>query len=160
MVYITKQLDLSTLYYVSVGFVTSTPSFESVYCFSCGPRRMAFARNRMICLVHVFTMLLNYIFTMENRYVPNVCWVAFVVGYYPYMWQRLSKWDQMRRWRNRENDVIKTPPIFWCVGHVFRDDVDDFGDVIFFFVMIFITGEAFNVSWYMIPFLCYPEMGN
>ena len=51
MVYISKQLDLSTLCYVSVGFVTSYPSFEAVHCFICGPQRMAFARNRMICFV-------------------------------------------------------------------------------------------------------------
>ena len=43
---------LSKLYDVLVGFVYP-PSFEAVYCYICGRRRVAVARYRMICLVHV-----------------------------------------------------------------------------------------------------------
>ena len=39
-----------------VGFVT-LPSFEAVYCFICGHRRVAVARYRMICLVLVYSHL-------------------------------------------------------------------------------------------------------
>ena len=42
-----------------------------------------------------------------------------------------------------------------CNGHVFRNVVEDFGDVI-----LFIAGQGFNVSWAMISFLCYIETGN
>ena len=47
---------LFRLYDVPVGFVPPPPSFEVVYCYICGRRRMAIARYRMICLV-----LINYI---------------------------------------------------------------------------------------------------
>ena len=43
---------LSKLYDVPVGFVTP-PYFEAEYCIFCGRRRVAVARYRMICLVHV-----------------------------------------------------------------------------------------------------------
>ena len=43
---------LSKLYDVPVGFVTP-PYFEAVYCFICGRRRVALARYRTICLVHI-----------------------------------------------------------------------------------------------------------
>ena len=43
---------LSKLSDVPVGFV-APPYFEAVYCFICGRRRVAVARYRMICLVHV-----------------------------------------------------------------------------------------------------------
>ena len=40
---------LSTLYDVPVGF--ASPSFEPMYCYICGRRRLAVAGYRMICLV-------------------------------------------------------------------------------------------------------------
>ena len=42
---------LSKLYDVLVGFVPPPPYFEAEYCLFCGRRRVAVARNRMICLV-------------------------------------------------------------------------------------------------------------
>ena len=52
---------LSTLYDVTVGFVTpKPPHFQAVYCFICGRRRVAVTRYRMICLVllnsHLFLL--------------------------------------------------------------------------------------------------------
>ena len=41
----------SKLYYVPVGFVAPPSSFEAVYCFICGRRRVTVARYRKICLV-------------------------------------------------------------------------------------------------------------
>ena len=43
---------LSKLYDVPVGVVT-VPSFETVFCYICGRRRVAVARYRIICLVHL-----------------------------------------------------------------------------------------------------------
>ena len=43
---------LSKLYDVPVGFVSS-PSFEAVFCYICGRRRVDVARYRIICLVFV-----------------------------------------------------------------------------------------------------------
>ena len=40
---------LSKLYDVPVGFVS--PSFETMYCYICGRRRVVVALYRMICLV-------------------------------------------------------------------------------------------------------------
>ena len=40
---------LSSLYDVPVGF--ESPSFEALYCYICGRRRVAVARYRVICLV-------------------------------------------------------------------------------------------------------------
>ena len=42
----------SKSYDAPVGFVAA-PSFDVVYCLICGRRRVAVARNRMICLVIV-----------------------------------------------------------------------------------------------------------
>ena len=42
---------LSKLYDVPVGFVNPLPSFEAVYWFIGGRRRVAVARYRMICIV-------------------------------------------------------------------------------------------------------------
>ena len=42
---------LSKLYDVPVGFVPPPPSFEAMYCFICGRRRVAVARYLVICLV-------------------------------------------------------------------------------------------------------------
>ena len=45
---------LTKLYDVLVGFATPPPhSFEVVYCFICGRKRVTVARYRMICLVHI-----------------------------------------------------------------------------------------------------------
>ena len=44
---------LSKLYDVSVGFVPPPPYFDAEYCLFCGRRRVAVARYRMICLVHL-----------------------------------------------------------------------------------------------------------
>ena len=44
---------LSKLYDVPVGFETPPPYIEAEYCLFCGRRRVAVARYRMICLVHV-----------------------------------------------------------------------------------------------------------
>ena len=37
--------------------VINTPSFEQVYSFSCGPRRVTVTQNRMICFVPLVTSL-------------------------------------------------------------------------------------------------------
>ena len=47
---------LSKLYDIPVGFVNPPPSFEAVYCYICGRRRVAVARDRMIRLVLVHNL--------------------------------------------------------------------------------------------------------
>ena len=46
-------------YDVPVSFVTTSPSFEAVYCFICGRRNVTAARCRMICLPLVYPLLIN-----------------------------------------------------------------------------------------------------
>ena len=56
---------LSKLYDVPVGFVfLPGTSFEAVYCYICGRRRVAVARYRMICLV-----LIKYISTKAKAII-------------------------------------------------------------------------------------------
>ena len=50
---------LSTLYDVHIGFVAPS-SFEAVYCFICGRRRVAVARYRIICLVLIDHKIFDY----------------------------------------------------------------------------------------------------
>ena len=64
--------NLSKLYDVPVGFVTTPPPyFEAVYCFICGRRRVAVARYRMISLV------LIYIF---NFFSKTAWWISMKLG--------------------------------------------------------------------------------
>ena len=51
---------LSKLYDVPVGFVTPPRYFEAEYCLFCGRRRVAVARYRMICLVHVLDICVKH----------------------------------------------------------------------------------------------------
>ena len=63
---------LSKLYDVPVGFVTPPPySFEAVYCFISGRRRVAVARYRMICLVLIFSIVDNFIYKHVFRFLVH-----------------------------------------------------------------------------------------
>ena len=57
---------LSKLYDVPVGFVNPPPYLEAEYCLFCGRRRVAVARYRMICLVHVIAY--NTVFSICSQY--------------------------------------------------------------------------------------------
>ena len=53
---------------VHVDFVTPIPYFEAVYCFTCGRRRVAVARYRMICLVFLKFATLPYLLGLKYKY--------------------------------------------------------------------------------------------
>ena len=67
---------LSKLYDVFVGFVSHS-SFEAVYCFICGRRRVAVARYRMICLVLINSTPKHRVTQMAFFVILSVQFSAF-----------------------------------------------------------------------------------
>ena len=72
---------LSKLHDVPVSFVNPPPSFEAVYCYICGCRRVAVARYRMIFFVLVNSHLFLLPCGAGKRYYSCIishfqCWAA------------------------------------------------------------------------------------
>ena len=63
---------LSKLYHVPVGFVPSPPSFEAVYCWICGRRRVSVTRHPMICLVLLILSDYRTVMRQTKKYQKDV----------------------------------------------------------------------------------------
>ena len=56
-----------------LNYMTPSPSFEAVYCYICGRRRMVVARHRMIFLFLLYLSSNNFEITIEFRKIKTSC---------------------------------------------------------------------------------------